>query len=116
MASLQQFFSDDTRLFLFCALLMALYQLFLWKNRKFYSYDREMDRHPLSQKYHLNRTRRADLSRINGLYALANLAAILISSGVMLLSGFETALISLTVLYLILNYAVTALCGRRFGE
>lgn len=116
MDSIHQFFQDDTRLFFFCALLMLLYQIFLWKYQKFYNFSPEMAQHPLSRKYHLNRSCTADLPKINGLYALSSIVSIALSSIILLTFGFKAALISLGILFAVLNWCTTAYCGRRYGQ
>lgn len=116
MNSIHQFFRDDTRLFFFCALLMLLYQIFLWKYQKFYNFSPEMAQHPLSRKYHLNRSCTAGLPKINGLYALSSIVSIALSSIILLTFGFKAALISLGILFTVLNWCTTAYCGRRYGQ
>lgn len=75
-----------------------------------------MAQHPLNRKYHLNRNCTADLPKINGLYALSSIVSIALSSILLLAFGFHAALISLSILFVVLNWCTTAYCGRRYGQ
>lgn len=116
MSNIRQFFQDDTNLFFFCALLMLLYQVFLWRNQKFYNFTPEMAQHPLSRKYHLDRSRTADLAKINGLYALSSIVSISLSSIALLAFGLKFALVALGTLFIVLNWCTTVYCGNRYGQ
>ena len=115
MESIKQFFANDSNLFLFLSALMILYQLYLYKTRKFYNYSKEMERHPLNTRYHLNSTRQADLEIVNSLFGFANIISILISCAVALLIDFQLGIGVLAVLFLLSNFTVTAYLGKRFG-
>lgn len=114
MESIKQFFASDRNLFLSLSALLILYQLYLYKARKFYNYSREMKSHPLNTRYHLNSTRQADLETVNRLFGLANIFSILISCAVALLIDFPLGLGVLAILFLLFNFTVTAYLGRRF--
>lgn len=116
MAQIKQFFSNDYTLFLFCSVLMIVYQLILWKKQKFYNFSKEMANHPLNQKYHLNRKCSADLERINRLLAFSNILAILCSCVILLLLDFKAGIIALTVLFLLFNFLMTEYIGRYYNS
>lgn len=115
MNPLKQLFANDNAVFLLCSLIMSLYQIILWKKKKFYNFSEEMRSHPLNQKYHLNQRCSADLERINRLLCLSNVSAILISCIIVFAVGFQAGIIALAVLFLVFNFATTTYIGKTYG-
>lgn len=116
MEAFKAFFSNDSNLFYFCSAWMVVYQLILYKGKKFYNFSKEMEKHVLNRKYALNKSCSADLEQINRLYGLANIAAILSGCIAVTLCGFKTGLLLLAVLFVLLNQIVTVHLGKRYGR
>lgn len=116
MGTFQEFFANDNNLFFFCSALMVLYQILLYKNRKFYNFSKEMANHVLNRKYNLNKHCSADLEQINRLYGLSNIAAILLSCIAATLYGFKIGILLLAVLFILLNQIATVYLGKRYSK
>lgn len=116
MEAVKEFFANDLNLFYFCSAWMALYQIVLYKGKKFYNFSKEMDNHILNRKYDLKRKCAADLEQINRLYGLSNITAILLSCAAVTLWGFKTGILLLAVLFFLLNQIVTVYLGKRYGK
>lgn len=116
MDAIRAFFANDSNLFCFCSAWMVVYQIILYRGKKFYNFSKEMENHVLNRKYALNKSCSADLEQINRLYGLSNIAAILSGCIAVTLCGFRTGLLLLAVLFVLLNQLVTVYLGKLYGK